>query len=246
VTRGPDFVRPQGDGASRHSRGRCAPYDALVGREGLSASHRLLIDAVPERARTLDVGCSGGYLAVAMREERGASVLGVEPDPVAAEAARRRGVEVVVGSVEDPAVLAALRGPFDAIVCGDVLEHVVDPWGALAALARVLRPGGRAVVSLPNAAHWTVRRALLRGRFPREDHGLFDRTHLRWFTRADARALVTGAGLEIVGERFTEAPLPLEARVALPDRVRSLAVRRAPELFALQVVLVGQRPADAR
>jgi methionine biosynthesis protein MetW len=245
VSRGPDFVRPQGDGASRRSRGRCAPYDILVGREGLSASHRLLLDAVPRGARVLDVGCSGGYLAVALREERGASVLGLEPDPVAVEAARRRGVEVIAGSVEDPAALSAARGPFDAVVCGDVLEHIVDPWATLAALAGLLGPGGRAVVSLPNAAHWTVRRALVRGRFPREDHGLFDRTHLRWFTRADARALLTGAGLEIVDERFTEAPLPLEAHVALPGRVRSLAVRRAPELFALQVVLVGQRPADA-
>ena len=195
----------------------------------------------------LDVGCSGGYLAVALREERGASVLGVEPDPVAADSARRRGVEVVVGSVEDPAVLrrarAARSTPSSAATSWSTSS---TPGAALAALARLLRPGGRAVVSLPNAAHWTVRRALVRGRFPREDHGLFDRTHLRWFTRADARALVTGAGLEIVGERFTEAPLPLEAHVAVPDRVRSLAVRRAPELFALQVVLVGQRPADAR
>jgi hypothetical protein len=57
---------------------------------------------------------------------------------------------------------------------------------------------------------------------------------------------VTGAGLQIVREAFTEAPLPLEAHVGLPDRLRTLAVRRLPELFALQVVLVGQRPADAR
>ncbi len=227
-------------------RSTVSSYDTLVAREGLSASHRLLVDAVPRGARTLDVGCSGGYLAVALREERGASVLGLEPDPAAAETARRRGVEVVLGSVEDPAVLAGVRGPFDAVVCGDVLEHVVDPWGTLAALADLLRPGGRMVVSLPNAAHWTVRRALLRGRFPREDHGLFDRTHLRWFTRADARALVAGAGLALVDERFTEAPLPFEAHVALPARLRSAAVRRAPELFALQVVLVAQRPADVR
>ena len=39
---------------------------------------------------------------------------------------------------------------------------------------------------------------------------------------------------------------PLEAHVALPDRLRSAAVRRAPELFALQVVLIAQRPADVR
>jgi methionine biosynthesis protein MetW len=224
-------------------------YDRLVARDGLSASHRLLVDAVPRRARVLDVGCAGGYLAVALREERGASVLGVEPDAVAVDAARRRGVEVVAGAVDDPAVLARISDPahpFDAVVCGDVLEHVVDPWGTLAALAGLLRPGGTAVVSLPNAGHWTIRRALLRGRFPREDHGLFDRTHLRWFTRADAHALVAGAGLTVVGEHFTEAPLPLEAHVGLPPRLRSAAVRRRPELFALQVVLVGQRPADAR
>jgi methionine biosynthesis protein MetW len=204
------------------------------------------VGAVPRGARVLDVGCAGGYLAVALREERGASVVGVEAAADAAETARRRGVDVVCGSVEDPVVLASLRGPFDAIVCGDVLEHLADPWRALGALAALLRPGGVAVVSLPNAAHWTVRRALLRGRFPREDHGLFDRTHLRWLTRRDARELVTGAGLEIVAERFTQAPLPLEARVPAPAWLRAAAARRAPELFALQVVLVGRRPTPAR
>ena len=222
-------------------------YDALVGREGLSQSHRLLLDAVPGGARTLDVGCAGGYLAVALRE-RGASVLGLEPDPAAADAARRRGVEVVQGSAEDPATRATLRGhgPFDALVCGDVLEHLVDPWTALRELAALLRPGGTAAISLPNAAHWTVRRALLRGRFPREDHGLFDRTHLRWFTLGDARDLVRAAGLEVLRERFTEAPLPLEAHVGLPGWLRAAAVRGAPSLFALQIVLTAQRPADAR
>ncbi|MEA2176974.1 MAG: hypothetical protein QOG77_271 [Solirubrobacteraceae bacterium] len=221
-------------------------YAALVERDGLSESHRLLIEGVPHGARVLDVGCAAGHLAQALRDGRGASVLGLEPDPVAADAARRRGVEVVEGSVEDPAVRARIAGPFDALVLGDVLEHLADPWAALGALTGVLRPGGTAVVSLPNAAHWTVRRALLCGRFPREDHGLFDRTHLRWFTLADARALVTGAGLDVVREAYTEAPLPLEAHVALPGALRSLAVRRAPALFALQIVLIAQRPAEAR
>jgi methionine biosynthesis protein MetW len=220
-------------------------YDALVARDGLSESHALLAEAVPHGARVLDVGCAGGYLALELRRARGATVLGIEADPAAVAAARARGVEVVAGSVCDPAVLDAAPGPFDAIVCGDVLEHLADPWGALGALARRLRPGGVAAISVPNAAHWTMRRALLCGRFPREEHGLFDRTHLRWLTRADARALVEGAGLEIVAERFTHAPLPLEARVAFPAALRRAAVRRMPELFALQVVLVGQRPDDA-
>ncbi|MCW2967671.1 MAG: class SAM-dependent methyltransferase [Solirubrobacteraceae bacterium] len=213
-------------------------YDALVARHGLSEAHRLVLDAVPDGARVLDVGCAGGHLAAALTA-RGCTVLGVE---LHAAAARARGIEVVEGSIDDASVREQLGDGFDAVLCADVLEHLPRPEATLAFLAGRLRPGGRAVVSLPNAGHWTMRRALLRGRFPQEDFGLFDRTHLRWFTRAAARALVQGAGLTIAGERFTSAPLPLEAHVALPARLRAAAVRRRPELFALQTVLEGVKP----
>jgi SAM-dependent methyltransferase len=187
----------------------------------------------------LDVGCAGGHLAEELRGQ-GCEVLGVELD---ARRARNRGLEVVKGSVDDPAVREELRtrAPFGAVVCADVLEHLVDPWGTLRFLAELLEPGGRAVVSLPNAAHWTMRRALLRGRFPREPHGLFDATHLRWFTRGSARELLEGAGLTVVDERFAPAPLPLEAHLPLPASWREAAVRRRPSLFALQLVLSGVR-----
>jgi methionine biosynthesis protein MetW len=213
-------------------------YDALVAEHGLSQAHRLVLDAVPAGARVLDVGCAGGHLAAELAQ-RGCEVLGVELD---GSAARARGVEVLEGSIDDPALRARVPGGLDAILCADVLEHLPRPEDTLAFLAGRLRGGGRAIVSLPNAGHWTMRRALLRGGFPQEDFGLFDRTHLRWFTRASARALVEGAGLTVAGESFTEAPLPLEAHVALPGGLRALAVRRRPELFALQVVLTGVKP----
>jgi methionine biosynthesis protein MetW len=213
-------------------------YDALVAEHGLSEAHRLVLGAVPAGARVLDVGCAGGHLAAELAR-RGCAVLGVELD---GGAARARGVEVLEGSIDDPALRARLPGELDAILCADVLEHLPRPEDTLAFLAGRLRTGGRAIVSLPNAGHWTMRRALLRGRFPQEDFGLFDRTHLRWFTRASARALVEGAGLTVAGESFTEAPLPLEAHVTLPAWLRALAVRRRPELFALQVVLTGVKP----
>jgi hypothetical protein len=102
--------------------------------------------------------------------------------------------------------------------------------------------GGLVVLSVPNVAHWTGRRALLRGRFAYAEHGLFDRTHLRFFTRASARALAEGAGLRIVAERFAPAPLPLQARVHALRALEGLAARARPELFALQVVLICEAP----
>jgi methionine biosynthesis protein MetW len=193
---------------------------------------------VPPGARVLDIGCAEGYLARALRERRcGATVVGLEADPAAADAARAWCEAVVEGDAEDPAVRARVEGPFDRVLFGDVLEHLRDPAAVLRWSPAVLGPGGRAVVSLPNIAHWTGRRELLRGRFPRADHGLFDRTHLRFFTRASARALVREAGLRVEREAFAPAPLPLESRVAALGRLRPALVARRPELFALQIVL---------
>jgi hypothetical protein len=54
------------------------------------------------------------------------------------------------------------------------------------------------VVSVPNVAYYrTLREVWLRGRWPLEDAGPFDRTHLRWFTRSDARRLLEQAGLDV-------------------------------------------------
>jgi SAM-dependent methyltransferase len=217
------------------------PYAALVAAHGLSPAHRLLVATVPAGARTLDVGCATGYLAAELAA-RGATVVGVEADRAAVARAEPVCERVVAGDVEGAACRAELRAlaPFDAIVCGDVLEHLRDPWDALAFLATLLRPGGTAAVSVPNVAHWTGRRALLRGRFPYADHGLFDRTHLRFFTRAGARALVEGAGLRVRSERFAPAALPLQSRVPALARLEAPAARAWPELFALQVVLAGE------
>ena len=151
----------------------------------------------------------------------------------------------MVGDVEDAVCRSELaaRAPFDVVLCGDVLEHLRDPWSALRALAAL---GGQVVLSVPNVAHWTGRRALARGRFPYAEHGLFDRTHLRFFTRASARDLAQSAGLRIVDERFAPAPLPMQARLPALRALERVAVRVRPELFALQVILVCEAGGSRR
>ena len=85
---------------------------------------------------------------------------------------------------------AALDGPFDAIVYGDVLEHLSDPLAALVALNRTLAAGGLVIVSVPNVAHLWVRLSAPRGALRLRDRGILDRTHLRFFTRRTFLALL--------------------------------------------------------
>ena len=75
--------------------------------------------------RVLDVGCSSGYLARPL-SEAGATIVGVELDPVAAQEARAVCEEVLVGDVET-IDLPFSAFSFDVVLCGDVIEHLREP-----------------------------------------------------------------------------------------------------------------------
>ena len=98
------------------------------------------------RARVLDIGCGNGEFLLRMRE-RGWDVWGVEPDPVAAEAARAVGIDVLASELPAEPIAGA---PFDAITLSHVIEHVSDPVDLLARCRANLRPGGVVWVLTPN------------------------------------------------------------------------------------------------
>ena len=179
---------------------------------------------VPARARRLlDLGCAKGGLATLLS---GVEVVGVELDEGYAAAAERHCARVVRADAEELARrddLAAELGRFDCLVAADVLEHLVDPWSALRAYARLLEPGGTAVVSLPNVAHWSTYAALARGSWPRRPEGIHDATHLRWFTLRDARELIEQAGLQVAA--VERRPRLLWRGTRLDDLLGPLAVR---------------------
>ncbi|HEY6894470.1 MAG TPA: class I SAM-dependent methyltransferase, partial [Rhodanobacteraceae bacterium] len=187
------------------------PYGRLVDRQGLSDGHRMQIEAVRPGARVLDVGCASGYLAE-QYAARGCRVFGIESDAANAERARRFCEHVVVGDIENASDRAELPAPFDFVVFGDVLEHLRDPWTVLAQTRALLADDARVIISIPNIAHWSARREIALGRFPYAESGLFDRTHLRFFTLASARELAQTAGYEIEREQFTRWRLPFQRR----------------------------------
>jgi SAM-dependent methyltransferase len=97
----------------------------------------------PARGRLLEIGCASGWLLEAAVAD-GWDVCGVE---VNAEM-RRRAAERVPEALLWPS-LAAIDAPpaaFDAVACIQVLEHLVDPAGALTQLADLTRPGGSVVI----------------------------------------------------------------------------------------------------
>ena len=199
--------------------------------------HARLLELTLEGAPrdVLDVGCSSGYLAAPLAAA-GARVVGVELDPGAAEEAQAYCADVLVGDVES---MELPFGPasFDAIVCGDLVEHLRDPGAALGRLRPLLRPGGRLVLTTPNVANWAMRLSLLAGRWRYTERGILDRTHAHLFTRKTLAETVERAGYRILELDHT-APVPLVGTPSV-ERAAHAVARVRPSLFAYQFVLAA-------
>lgn len=172
--------------------------------------NRALVEAIGRPRAVLDVGCGVGLNGAAAKR-KGARVTGIEIAARSAEHARRVLDEVLpIDVTSDASVRQGLEGRrFDLMLFGDVLEHTPDPAGVLARLLPYLEEEGHAIVSLPNVAAWTVRLALLAGRFDYQPSGILDDSHLRFFTRASAERLVEDAGLEVL--RVEQNPMLVRA-----------------------------------
>jgi hypothetical protein len=106
----------------------------------------------------------------------------------------------------------------------------------LRALRHTLRPDSYWVISVPNVAHWSVRKELLQGRFDLTDTGVMDRTHLRWFTVRSLREMIEGAGYRV--QRLEAAyTLPMQDALGLRSGAARLRKTRLwPALFGIQLV----------
>jgi methionine biosynthesis protein MetW len=203
------------------------------------------LELLPSGGRVLDLGCASGGLLALLRPHA-SHLAGLELSASAAKAAAQVADHVVEGALEDPG-LAFEAGSYDLVVLADVLEHLADPGAALRRATGWCKPGGALLVSVPNVAHWRARLTLARGRWPAEDSGTFDSSHLRWFTRASLQSLLAEAGLADV-ELGAIVPA-LRNHVALPGRIERRAEpawqalgRRLPGLLGYQVIASGRRP----
>jgi ubiquinone/menaquinone biosynthesis C-methylase UbiE len=120
---------------------------------GIQASKRLMLEraALTSGDAVLDVGCGPGddLFDLAERVGDGGRLVGIDASEVMIAAARRRAEErglPVAFEVGEATALPFADGTFDVCRAARVLEHLDDPGGALAEMARVTRPDGRIVV----------------------------------------------------------------------------------------------------
>jgi 2-polyprenyl-3-methyl-5-hydroxy-6-metoxy-1,4-benzoquinol methylase len=199
--------------------------------------------------RVLDVGCGGGALGATLKAERaGCEVVGLEGFPEAAARARARLDDVLRLDLDSLEALPPEAGKFDAMVFGDVLEHLLDPMRLVRTLLPSLSDDGVLVLSIPNVKHWTVLYPLLvKDRWTYEDAGLLDRTHVHFFTGATVAEMLQELGLELVHLGVNDlAPLPpeMEPLAGLAAALGADRAEAAGRLGAYQYLLVA-RPGPA-
>jgi SAM-dependent methyltransferase len=227
------------------------PIPYLLKRSAHS-SHTAILDAIPTDGvgrKVLDLGCSTGYLGAELAV-RGYEVVGVEKAGGSGQEVPR-GVRLLEHDLE-LGLPDSVGYDFDYIVCADILEHLRDPASLLSEIANRLSPSGRVIASLPNSGHAYFRWKVLRGRFPQEDRGLFDRTHFRFYVWTGWLRLFADAGFTIETTRPTSVPVGL-AYPSLPrvfvEAFELLSVGLAhvwKSLFAYQFVVVAVRSCNSR
>ena len=149
----------------------------------------------------LEIGCSEGNTLQWLRDSKSIKTCsGIEIIPDVAARAIEKGLDVVVADIERDGI--PFKDQYDLILCLDVLEHLLDPWGALKNITGSIKPGGYFIASIPNIGHISILSDLVwHDRFDYADSGILDRTHLRFFTGATAHQLLTDAGLEVVEQQ---------------------------------------------
>jgi 2-polyprenyl-3-methyl-5-hydroxy-6-metoxy-1,4-benzoquinol methylase len=200
------------------------------------------VEALPqsETAAILELGCAnGGTGALALASGKCGRYVGIEISESAAEIARLRLTQVIVGDVEKMA-LPWDNETFDVLIMSEVLEHLSDPWRVVRRLVNLVRPGGIVMASSPNVSHYRVILGLLSGKWELQDSGVMDRTHLRWFTPNSFREMFEMSGVRV--QR-------LEPIARLGGKARAfdvLTAGRLKHLLMVQINMIGVRDETRR
>ena len=202
-----------------------------------------LVAHVPLDAKdVLDIGCAKGLFGQLLQKRQRCSVTGIERDTELVNIARAKLDNVINGDTEEIVDKGAL-GRFDCIVCGDLLEHLNNPWNVVSGLKRHLRKGGLFVASVPNIANWAIICEMLKGRWDYVPASILSGEHLRFFTKDTLKELFEDAGYrikEIYFQSLERLELPPQGDDFIGVLKKNLPEINAEELKASRIVILAQ------
>ena len=151
----------------------------------------ILYPYIPEGPNIiLDIGCGSGMLGRnLLKLNKAESLIGVEIYKPAAIKAEKYYNKVYNQDIEQ--LNLEYHNYFDFIICGDILEHLKDPWIILKKIRNWLKRQGNIIITIPNIRYWYILKELmLKGIWKYSDAGILDKTHLRFFTRRTINQII--------------------------------------------------------
>jgi 2-polyprenyl-3-methyl-5-hydroxy-6-metoxy-1,4-benzoquinol methylase len=145
----------------------------------------------------MDLGCASGKLGrILIEQKKAVELVGVEIFEPAAREAIKCYKTVHIGDIEE--LNMDYNNYFDLVICGDVLEHLKEPFEVVRKIHCWLKKGGRIICSVPNVRYWRIWRDLVfRGNWEYTKEGILDQTHLRFFTTRSFKKMLTDASFVV-------------------------------------------------
>ena len=189
----------------------------------------------------LDVGCGGGVLAKIL-SSIGHTVDGITISSDELVMAKPFVRNLYLHNLETGLPLTLKPNQYDYVICSHVLEHIVYPEKLLKDIYTVLKPGGVLIVALPNIMHYKSRMKLVAGKFEYADAGIWDYTHVKWYTFKTAKQLLINTGFNIELATVTgELPFNSLFIKILPgfirERIFHLLIGISKSFFGYQLLL---------
>jgi len=152
--------------------------------------------------KILDIGCGSGALGSFFKHEQQCEVYGIEINESAFIEASKK-LDLVLKANVEIIDLPFEVNFFDVIILGDVLEHLISPINTINKLLKVLKPGGKIHITVPNIRYWRVILDLsFRDEWEYKSWGILDYTHLRFFTKKSLVNLMVNNSINVVDSQW--------------------------------------------
>lgn len=191
--------------------------------------NKALLGLFSKGEKVLDLGCGDGKISKFLQDSMGVDIEGVDISPEAVRKCKSLGIKAVVADAEDK--LPFKDGIFDVVFWGDNIEHLFNPEDCGKEIKRVLKPGGRLILSTPNTGYFRYRLYyFLNGRLPDTEWTGFSPwgwSHIRFFNLSIIKSFLIQVGFKEVTR-----VIGVSSR-----RFDKLFVKLFPELFGMILVV---------